>query len=78
MVFCNYITDNKDTVTYAYGGHPSDITGEIVFAKDGSFFEIVKEPEREEVFVRSIKMLYSKYKNAFAKGTFEKKLSFES
>lgn len=78
MIFCNYKSENEKTVTYLFGGHPSDITGEIIFAKDGTYFEIAKEPNEEKVYLRSIRNLYDKYKVDFSQNIFGEKISFES
>lgn len=78
MVYCNYKGHTENTVTYNYGGHPSDLTGEITFNTDGSGFEIVKEPEVEIVYLRSIRYLYNKYKADFLHQDFKAKISFES
>lgn len=78
MVYGNYIYHTENIVVYSYGGHPSDLSGEIVFNIDGRGFEIVKEPEVEVVYLRSIRYLYSKYKADFLRREFKQKISFES
>ena len=78
MVYCNYKSHTESTVTYNYGGHPSDLTGVIVFNVDGSGFEVVKEPEADVVYTRSLRYLYNKYKADFSSRDFKSKISFES
>ena len=78
MVYCDYKSNTADSVTYAYGGLTSDITGEVVFNfRDGSF-DVEKEPTRSSVPIRHLVWMYQNHKNEFIQGIFRPKLSFES
>ena len=77
MVYCNYKSHTDNYAVYAYGGEPSDITGEIRFNIDESSFEIIKEPENSIVYVRSLMRLFNKYKKNFSNKEFNEKLSYE-
>lgn len=77
MVYCDYRQHDENTVTYAYGGETSDISGLVRFDLDGKGFELVKEPEKSVVHTRSLMRLYGKYKSDFSKKNFGKKISYE-
>lgn len=78
MVYCNYIKNTENSVTYAYGGLTKDITGELVFHFKTDVIEIVKTPDMEDAPSRHIKRLYGAQKNNFSKGVFKDKISYES
>ena len=44
MLYCRLLESDNKTVTYLYGGLPTDLTGIVVFNTDGSGFEIIKKP----------------------------------
>lgn len=77
MVYCNLKEHTKDSVTYAYGGETTDISGLIRFAIDGKSFEIIEEPKNSVVYLRSINRLYGKYRSDFSKLIFKEKISYE-
>lgn len=78
MVCCKFFKLLETTVLYYYGVVPSDMSGMIEFNLDGSGFRIIQEPEEETVHLRSLNLLYRKYKGDFEKGIFKQKISFES
>lgn len=78
MVYCNYIKNNDESVTYAYGGTVEDISGEVTFHFVTDMIEIVKTPKTEDAPKRHIKRLYGMHKNNFLKGVFKEKIAYES
>ncbi len=78
MVYCNYIKNDNETVTYAYGGIVDDITGEVVFhfAKDA--VEVTRTPIIEDAPKRHIMRLYGMHRDNFLKGIFKEKIAYES
>ena len=78
MVFCDYKANTTDSATYAFGGTPEDISGEIVFHFRDRTFEIVKAPEKTKVWLKYIRSLYHKEMENFNKGVFREKISYES
>ena len=77
MVYCKLKERIKDGALYLYGGETDDLTGEIKFANDGKSFDIIKEPQKSDVYLRSLNRLFGKYKAEFSQGKFEDKLSYE-
>ena len=77
MVYCDYLSNTEDTVTYAYGGLVQDITGVLVFYLPDGAFDIEKEPDNSEVSIRYIYRLFNKYRSDFLKGVFKPKISYE-
>ena len=77
MVYCKYNGNGNGIVTYMFGGETDDITGIVNFRVDGREFEVVKDPDKSEVSMRSLIRLYGKYKSDFSKGNFKDKLSYE-
>ena len=77
MVYCNYISNTNESVTYAYGARCDDITGEVIFDFGKDTIEVVKTPKMEEAPKRHIKSLYGKYSSDFKKGIFKQKISYE-
>ena len=77
MVYCKLKERIKDGAVYLYGGITDDLTGEIKFANDGKSFDVIKTPEKSEVYTRSLNRLFGKYKTDFEKGDFKEKLSYE-
>lgn len=78
MILCNYISGSSTAVTYNFGAIENDITGIIRFNLSDMSFDVLKEPDKYAVYARSIHRLIGKYKTAFSKGEFGKKISFES
>ncbi len=78
MVYANYISNTKDTVTYAFGGLVSDIRGIIVFDFANDRYAIEKEPEKVKAPERHIQRLYRKQRENFKRGLFNAKISYES
>lgn len=71
MVYCNYISNTNDTVTYSYGQTTDDITGELIFhfgKEEG--IEIVRKPEKYGVIGRQIHSLYGMHRKEFKQGIF--------
>lgn len=78
MVYCNLIKNDNDSVTYAYGGDYTDVSGEVVFKFSDDTIEIVKKPKTEDAPIRHIKRLYGIHRENFKKGVFKEKISYES
>lgn len=78
MVYCNLIDANETSARYAYGSHPTSLTGEIYFDGKNGYFEIIKEPENDTVYLKCLKSLYWKYYRDFEKGVFREKIAFEA
>lgn len=76
-VYCNYISDTGDSVTYAFGGLLDDITGIVTFNLAEGWFEIEREPDKEHVNIHSMFSLFFKYRNDFTQGIFKPKISYE-
>ena len=77
MVYCDYISNTGNSVTYAFGGLVQDITGVIKFNLPDGSFDIEKEPEKSHVSIRYIYSLFNKYRADFLKGVFKPKISYE-
>lgn len=77
MVYCDYMSDTGNSVTYAFGGLVQDITGVIKFNLPDGSFDIEKEPEKFHVSIRYIYSLFNKYLSDFLKGIFKPKISYE-
>lgn len=77
MVYCNYMSDTGNSVTYAFGGLVQDITGVIRFNLSDGSFDIEKEPEKSHVSIRYLYSLFNKYRADFLKGIFKPKISYE-
>lgn len=78
MVYCNYVKNTNDSVTYAYGGTVNDITGEVVFRFTEDAVEVTKVPKTEDAPKRHIMRLYGAQRDNFRKGIFKEKISYES
>ena len=78
MVYCNYIDNDKDSATYAFGALASDITGQIVFFFKSDEIEIIKVPEGDMAPKRHIDRLYLREKENFLNGVFRKKIAYET
>ncbi len=77
MIYCDYISDTGDSVTYAFGGLVTDITGILTFNLSDGSFEIEKDPENSHVAIRYIIRLFFKYREDFLQGIFKPKISYE-
>lgn len=77
MVYCDYISNTENSVTYAFGGLTRDITGVIKFNLPDGSFDIEKEPEKSHVSIRYLYSLFNKYRQDFLKGVFKPKISYE-
>lgn len=78
MVYCDYISNINNTVTYAYGSRVDDITGKVIFDFSSDVIEIINSPNSsEDAPVRHIKRLYTKHRNKFKNKIFNKKISYE-
>lgn len=78
MVYCNYVKNTNDSVTYAYGGTVNDITGEVIFCFTEDVVEVTKVPKTEDAPKRHIMRLYGAQRDNFLKGIFKEKISYES
>lgn len=79
MVYCNYISNTTDTVTYSYGQTTDDITGELIFhfgEEEG--IEIVRKPEKYGVIGRQIHSLYRMHRMEFKQEIFKEKIAYEA
>jgi len=77
MVYCDYMSNTGNSVTYAFGGLVQDITGVIKFNLTDGSFDIEKEPEQSHVAIRYLYRLFNKYRTDFLKGIFKPKISYE-
>ena len=77
MVYCDYLSNTQDSVTYAFGGLVQDITGILKFNLSDGSVDIEKEPEQSHVNIRHIFQLYFKYRTDFLNGIFKPKISYE-
>lgn len=77
MVYCNYISNTKDTATYAYGATTDDITGILVFNISNETIYVKKEPVKDSPTGLFLRKLYAKHRDNFKKGTFPKKIAYE-
>ena len=68
MVYCDLIKYDSNTVTYAFGADPRDITGRFVFNYQNSTLNIVKEPENGMVPIRHIHRMLRKNQPRFISG----------
>ena len=78
MLYCRLLESDNKTVTYLYGGLPTDLTGIVVFNRDGSGFEIIKKPESTLARIPEIKKIYNVNKDNFRQGLFKEKLAYEN
>lgn len=78
MVFCDFIEKTDETVTYAFGATPEDITGKFIFNFKEKTLEIVDDPKTEEAPIRHLHRLLRINQEKFEKGQFGKKLSYET
>ena len=78
MVYCDYIGNTNNTVTYSYGSRVDDITGNVIFDFCDDTIEIINSPKNsEDAPMRHIKRLYTKHRNKFKNKIFNKKISYE-
>ena len=76
-VYCDYISDTGDSVTYAFGGATDDITGIVTFNLSDGSFDIEKEPDNCHIPIRYMYSLFFKYRDNFYQGIFKPKISYE-
>lgn len=77
MIYCRLLSKNKKNISYSIGARSNDITGEIRIDSDGSGYEIIKQPEKEEVYPHFINKMLVKYGEMFKKGIIPEKMSYE-
>ena len=78
MVYCDYISNTNNTVTYAYGSRVDDITGKVIFDFSRDIIKIINSPKNsEDAPMRHIKRLYTKHRNKFKNKIFNEKNSYE-
>ena len=77
MVYCDYVSNTENSVTYSYGGLTSDITGIVIFYLDKDMLEIVKEPSASHVSLRYMYSLFNYNRADFHRGVFKPKISYE-
>lgn len=60
MVYCDFLSQQDNILTYAIGGLVDDITGKLIVDIDDFSFEVVEKPHNSMVFERHIRaMLYN-------------------
>lgn len=77
MIYCRLLSTNKSTISYSIGARISDITGKINVDADGKGYEIIKQPQKEEVHPHFINKMLWKYREKFGKGIVPEKMSYE-
>ena len=77
MIYCRLLSKNKKIISYSIGAVISDITGEIKIDIDGKRYEIIKQPQKEEVYPLFINKMLWKYRGEFNKGIIPEKMSYE-
>ena len=78
MVYCNYLENDKQSVTYLFGAYASDITGKIRFSFLEDKIDLIEEPQKEMAPKRHIERLYRREKRNFLSGVFKKKIAYET
>ena len=77
MVYCKLLSKNEKSITYSIGALCNDLTGEIEIDANGRGYEIIKQPQKEEVYPHFIDRMLVRYLNMFDKGTIPEKMSYE-
>lgn len=77
MIYCRLLSKNNDSVSYSIGARYNDITGKIKIYINSLEYEIIKQPEKEEVYPHFINKMLIRYLPMFEKGTIPEKMSYE-
>ena len=77
MVYCKLIENNHDSAVYHIGTSIDDLTGKVVFYRDSRDPNLLKQADEDPVRTLHLARIISKYGQAFAKGEFAEKLSYE-
>lgn len=77
MVYCRLLSKNKNLITYSIGALYNDISGIIKLDIKNMSYEIVKQPQKEEVYEHFIDKMLVKYHPIFDKGEIPEKMSYE-
>lgn len=77
MVYCRLLKKDDNKYIYSIGSVISDMTGEIKIDADGRGYEIVKQPQKEEVYPHFIDKMLVRYLDQFNKGIIPEKMSYE-
>lgn len=76
-VYCKFVSVDGNKVTYMIGNFTNDITGIIVIDYVEKKYDIIKQPEKEDVCTRHVDSMLLKYQPLFEKGEFPEKMSRE-
>lgn len=76
MVYCDFVENTSDTVTYKFGAFSDDLSGLLTFNFKTGVIIISKEPNKH-VFNRHVQSLMRKHQNDFNNGIFAKKIAYE-
>lgn len=77
MVYCRLLSKENNSISYAIGALYNDITGIIKFEPSGKSYDIIKQPQREEVYPYFIDKMIAKYQTLIDQGNFPDKMSYE-
>lgn len=77
MVYCKIKERKADMAVYNIGTRIDDMSGEVIFYKDGKEPALKKQAEKHPVRNAQIARLYIKYMDDFSSGSFADKLAIE-